>query len=162
MAAPVLTPEQRDKLLTWVIAGFPAPLIHSLFRAHGWQEIEPGSIQHYRNKHRDQIEARFKERMDAAWDAGLAQREARVRALVDHAAKLEEIMWLPDDKGKLHNEKAWRETLDDIAKELGHRRAGVDVNVSNLTDSQLAAEAEGYLRALRPAAAGEDGSDESG
>ncbi len=130
MAAPVLTPEQKEKLVAWVVAGFPAPLIHSLFRSHGWEEIGAPAIQHYRNKHRAEIDARFKERMEAAWDAGLAQREARVRALVDHAAKLQEVAWLPDDKGKLHNEKAWRETLDDIAAEMGDRQKNVNLSGS--------------------------------
>lgn len=130
MAAPVLDDEQKAKVVEWLVAGFPEPLIRQLFQARGWEPIEGSALTYYRKLHRDEIQARLEERMAAAYDAGLAQREARVKALTTHADKLAEVMWLPDDKGKLHNEKAWRECLDDIAKEMGHR-----VVNANLTGS---------------------------
>src|SRR5947209_7306019 len=119
MAAPVLNEEQRLKVVEWLANGFPNPLIRALLEAHGWPSLADQSITHYRELHRETIEARRRERLEGAYDAGLARVQARVKALVAHAAKLEAVMWLPDDKGKLHNEKAWRETLDDIAKEMG-------------------------------------------
>src|SRR5436190_24231143 len=119
MAAPVLTEEQKAKLTEWLAAGFPEPLIRRLFESQGWKPITAAGVSHHRAAVKDEIEARLQRRMDAAYDAGLAQREARIKALNAHAGKLEEVMWLPDDKGKLHNEKAWRETLDDLAREMG-------------------------------------------
>lgn len=156
MAAPVLNDEQKAKVVEWLIAGFPEPLIRQLFLSHGWEPIQGPALHHYRAKHRQEIEARLQARMDAAYDAGLAQREARVRALNDHAGKLAELMWLPDDKGKLHNEKAWRETLDDIAKEMGHRRLGIDwaQSFGKMTDAELD---EYIATAERRIAAGREG-----
>ncbi len=155
MAAPVLSEEQKAKLVEWLVAGFPEPLIRALFVNHGWEPLAQQSLTHYRKRHREAIEARLKEHMDAAFDSGLAQREARVRALVGHAEKLEAVMWLPDEKGKLHNEKAWRETLDDIAREMGHRRLGVDWSQSlgNMSDAEL----DAYIAAVdaRMAATGQ-------
>lgn len=127
MAAHSLTHEQQQKLLEWLAAGYPGPLIRQCFLARGWKPITPQAIHYYRDQHREAIEARAAARMEAAFDAGLAQKEARIRALVKHADTLEELKWQPDDKGKLHNEKAWRETLDDIAKEMGHRKSNVDL-----------------------------------
>jgi len=127
MAAPVLNDEQKAKLTEWLVAGFPEPLIRQLFEAHGWKPVTQQAVSYHREQHRAEIEARLNERMAAAYDAGLAQREARIRALVTHAGKLEALLWLPDDKGKLQNEKAWRETLDDIAREMGHRRQGIEL-----------------------------------
>ncbi len=130
MAAPVLNVEQRQKLIEWLVAGFPYSLICGLFRTHGWEPLEESSLNHYRQRHREAIQAAVDARMASAWDAGLAQREARVKALCAHAAHLEEIKWTPDEKGKLHNEKAWRETLNDIAKEMGHRTVNANLNLS--------------------------------
>lgn len=128
MAAPVLAEEQRLQLVEWLAAGFSEPLIRLLFETRGWKKITHQAISYHREQHRQLIEARRREREAAAYDVGLAQREARVKALVDHALKLEEIKWSPDEKGKLWNEKAWRETLDDIAREMGQRKAGVEVS----------------------------------
>src|SRR6266852_2805191 len=132
MAAPVLTEEQRIQLLEWLAAGHAQPLIDMLFAARGWKPVTNGSLSFYREKHRAEIEARRKEREARAFDAGLAQWEARVQALVG-------LKWTPDDKGKLHNEKAWRETLDDIAREMGHRRTGIDLHTlfGRMTEEEL-------------------------
>jgi hypothetical protein len=139
MAAPVLTKEQRNQIVEWLAAGYTGPLIQQILAARGWKVVSIPSIHHYRDQYREEIERRSRERLEAAFDAGLAQKEARIRALVLHAETLEELKWTPDDKGKLHNEKAWRETLDDIAKEMGHRRQGVDLTQTfgKMTDAEL-------------------------
>jgi hypothetical protein len=161
MAAPVLSEEQRLALVEWLAAGHPEPLIHMLFQARGWKPIHHSSIGFHRDRHREEIDRRRKEREARAYDAGLAQRDARIKALVRHAETLQQIMWQADEKGKLHNEKAWRETLDDIAKELGHRRSGVDLSVGSLTDAELRAEAARYFGAVRPSGTEEGESTES-
>lgn len=127
MAAPILTEEQRLALLESLAAGHPQPLIDMLFRARGWKPLHHSSVGHYRERYREEIEAARQEREARAFDAGLAQWEVRVKALVEHAETLQRLIWEPDNKGKLHNEKAWRETLDDIAKEMGHRVQRADV-----------------------------------
>jgi len=159
MAANVLSEEQRLKLVEWLAAGYPEPLIQQFFAARGWKSISQPGISWHREQHREHIDRCRREREARAYNAGLAQLEERVRQLVKHAEALEEIKWLPDDKGKLHNEKAWRETLDDIAKELGHRRAGLDLDVSRQSDADLIAEAKAILGGADPPPA--EGHDES-
>jgi hypothetical protein len=127
MATNILSEEQQHQLLQWLAAGYSGPLIQQCFHARGWKHISLPGIHYYRAQYREEIEERSKARLEKAFDAGLAQKEDRIRALVQHAETLEELKWVPDDNGKLHNEKAWRETLDDIAKEMGHRKANVDV-----------------------------------
>lgn len=151
MAAPVLTEEQRLQLIEWLAAGYPSPLIEQCFRARGWKPIKPPSVHYHREQHREAIEQRRREREVVAYDAGLAQRDARVRFLVRHAEALAEIAWVPDDKGKLHNEKALRECLDDIAREMGHRRTGIDLaqTFGKMTDEEL----DDYIAAAQCAGA---------
>ena len=135
MAAPALSEEQRVQLIEWLAAGHPKPLIDMLFQAKGWTPITRQSLDHHRERHREQIERRRKEREERAYNVGLAQWQERVKALVTHAATLADLKWVPDEKGKLHNEKAWRETLDDIAKEMGHRKGLPDAGT--MTAQQL-------------------------
>lgn len=127
MAAPKLQPEQRDALLTWLAAEYSEGLIRKWFAEREWPTLDPSALTYYRRKWADEIERARAERRSSALNQGLALKEERVRRLVEHADELEAIKWQADDKGRLWNEKAWRETLDDIAKELGHRRQGVDV-----------------------------------
>lgn len=155
MAAHALNEEQRQQLVLWLAAGYSGPLIQQCFAARGWKSVSLQAIHHYRDRYREAIEERSALRLEAAFDAGLAQKEARIKALVQHAETLEELKWVPDEKGKLHNEKAWRETLDDIAKEMGHRRQGVDLfqTFGKMTDAEL----DDYITAARQALAEDRG-----
>jgi hypothetical protein len=157
MAAPVLTDEQKQKLIEWLAAGYSGPLIQQCFLARGWKPIAQPSIHYYRDQHRETIDTRSRERLEAAFDAGLAQKEARIKALVQHAETLQELKWTPDEKGKLHNEKAWRETLADIAQEMGHRRQGVDLftTFGKMTDAELDEYIAAAQRALLEDSAGD-------
>lgn len=138
MATPNrLTPEQRKAVIKWLAAEYSAGAILSFMRKRGWPELHRTSIWHYRDSMREQIEAARKERRSRALTTGLALKDERVERLKDHADALEEIKWEKDEKGKRHNEKAWRETLDDIAREMGHRRQGIDATVHNMTDDEL-------------------------
>lgn len=129
---PKLTPEQRDALRTWLAAEYSGPLIRKWFKEREWPDLSDAAFTYYRDLLADEIEAARTERRASAINSGLALKEERVKRLAEHADELEAIKWEPDDKGRLWNEKAWRETLDDIAKEMGHRRQGIDVN--DITD----------------------------
>jgi hypothetical protein len=127
MAAPKLNDEQREALLTWLAAEYDTRLIRKWFAAREWPEIDRAMFTYYRKKHEQDISALRAERRTKALNSGLALKDERVARLAQHADELEAIKWVPDDKGRMWNEKSWRETLDDIAKEMGHRRTGVDI-----------------------------------
>lgn len=122
MAAPKLTIEQQSVLLTWLAADYSEPLIRKWFVDREWEPLSQAGVSYYRTKFAAEIEAARKERRDSALNTGLALKEERIKRLAEHADELEAIKWLADDKGRLWNEKAWRETLDDIAKETGGRK----------------------------------------
>lgn len=129
MATPnKLTPEQREAVIAWLAAEYSQGAILAFLRERGWPVLDPKSIDHYRQSMREEIEQRRTERRSRALTTGLALKDERVERLKQHADRLEEIKWEPDEKGRLWNEKAWRETLDDIAREMGQRKAGVEVS----------------------------------
>jgi hypothetical protein len=128
VAAAKLTDEQRIALVGWLAAEYTEPAIRRFLAEREWPVINGSSLQHYRERYRPEIEAARTQRRAAALTTGLALKDERVERLKQHADALEELKWVPDDRGKLHNEKAWRETLDDIAREMGHRKAGVEVS----------------------------------
>lgn len=132
MAAPKLDEEQREALLTWLAAEYDTRLIRQWFTAREWPELSRAAFAYYRKKHDQDIETLRVERRIRALNSGLALKEERIARLASHADELDAIKWKPDEHGRLWNEKAWRETLDDIAKEMGHRRQGIDV--SDVTD----------------------------
>ena len=132
MAAPKLTTEQQDALRQWLAAEYAAPLIKRWFKDRTWPDLTDAAITYYRNKWAGEIDATRAARRSSAINSGLALKEERVKRLAEHADELDAIKWLPDEKGRLWNEKAWRETLDDIAKEMGHRRTGVDIATQEL------------------------------
>lgn len=126
-------------VLEWLVADYDSGLILRWIKERREREKEPEpwpqdltkqALSYYRSKWKVQIEEARKARHSAALNAGLALKEERVARLKQHADELEAIKWVADTKtGRLWNEKSWRETLDDIAKEMGHRRQGVDVDV---------------------------------
>lgn len=129
MAAPKLTSEIQSILLEWLAADYGGPLIKHWFKEREWPELSDATLSYYREKWQERIGAVRLERRASAINSGLALKEERVKRLTEHADELDAIKWLPDDKGRFWNEKSWRETLDDIAKEMGHRRTGVDLDV---------------------------------
>lgn len=134
MAAPKLENEQQNVLLTYLTAEYSGGIIRKWFADREWPELSDATLSYYREKWATKIEAARAERRGGALTTGLALKEERVKRLVEHADELEAIKWLPDDKGRMWNEKSWRETLDDIAKEMGHRRTGVDVATKELEE----------------------------
>lgn len=147
MAAPKLNEEQRKALLTWLSADYSEALIRKWFEKNRWEMIDPSALTYYRKKWSADIDSARTERHASAINSGLALKEERVKRLAAHADELEAIKWEPDDKGLFRNEKSWRETLDDIAKEMGHRRTGVDVDI---IDKERAALLEQLRNNLSP------------
>ncbi len=132
---PKLNNDQRDALRLWLAAEYSGPLIRKWFVEREWPELTDGALTYYRNQWQEDIAAARSERRAGAINSGLALKEERVKRLAEHADELEAIKWVPDEKtGRLWNEKAWRETLDDIAKEMGHRRQGIDLATKELED----------------------------
>lgn len=137
---PKITAEQHDALLIWLAAGYSEPLIRKWFEEREWEPLAKSTISYYRSQHRAAIEAARAERFADALTTGLALKEERVQRLKDHADELEAIKWVPDKNGRLWNEKAWRETLDDIAKEMGQRRSDAmsfTIDWDTLTPQQI-------------------------
>lgn len=132
MAAPKLTDEQKEALLMWLAADYDTRLIRKWFAAREWPELDRSMFTYYRKRYGVDIETLRAERRNLALNSGVALQAERVARLAAHADELEAIKWVPDEHGRLWNEKAWRETLDDIAKEMGHRRQGVEIN--DITD----------------------------
>ncbi len=127
---PKLDPEQHSALLAWLVAEYSETLIQKWFEERGWEPLTSGTISYHRTRYAEEIAAARQERRASAINSGLALKEERIKRLAEHADELEAIKWVPDEKtGRLWNEKAWRETLDDIAKEMGHRRQGVDLDI---------------------------------
>lgn len=127
MAAPKrLTGEQRAALLQWLAAEYDSGLIRKWCKEREWPDLSRRGITHYRKRWADQIAAAREQRHSRALTTGLALKEERVGRLKQHADELDAIKWLPDEKGRLWNEKAWRETLEDIAAEMGHRKQTVE------------------------------------
>lgn len=141
MSAPKLTTDQRAQLLTWIAADYSGPLIMQWFTEREWPELTPAALTYYRKRYAPRLAALRQERHAQALDTGLALKAERVQRLKEHADALDAIKWEADENGRLWNEKAWRETLDDIAKEMGHRRQGVDLT--------LARELEAFLDRVR-------------
>ncbi len=124
---PKITAEQRDALLLLLAAEYSEALIQKRFEEAGWEPLSSGAISYHRQQHAPLIDQLRKERRESALNTGLALKEERLRRLVEHADELDVIKWEKDKNGRCWNEKAWRETLDDIAKEMGHRRQGIDI-----------------------------------
>ena len=127
MAKTKLTDEQQEALLTWLAAEYDTGLIVKWFDERNWPKLSRATFSYYRKNYGIDIDALRKARRDSALNEGLALKEERVKRLVQHADALDAIKWVPDDHGRLWNEKAWRETLDDIAAETGGRKQNVDI-----------------------------------
>jgi hypothetical protein len=126
MARPKLDKEQRAILLGWLAADYDWRLIQSWFREREWPELTRNAIYHYRKRFSPVINELRDRRYSDAINSGLALKEERVARLKQHADELEKIKWLPDEKGRLWNEKSWRETLEDIAAEMGQRKQSIE------------------------------------
>jgi len=128
MASPKLTNEQRSQLLTWLAADYDYSVISQAFKDLDWPEISRQAVSYYRRVRDEGVKRLRAERYASALTTGLATKAERVERLKKHADKLELIKWQTDKNGRLWNEKAWRETLADIASEMGHRKQVIEIS----------------------------------
>jgi len=128
MANQKLTSEQRESLLEWLAADYDWKLIKEWFEKNSWPLVSRSTISHYRKSNAIRIDELRAARLDSSLNTGLSRKEERIERLKKHADALESIKWEPDKNGRMWNEKAWRETLADIAAEMGHRKQTVDIN----------------------------------
>ena len=128
MAKPKLSQEQRAALLEWLAADYDWRLIREWFKEKGWPQISRAAATYYRTTYAIDIEQLRAARLESALNSGLALKEERIARLAAHADELEKIKWLPDKNGRLWNEKAWRETLSEIAAEMGHRKVPIELS----------------------------------
>jgi hypothetical protein len=89
---------------------------------HPFPRIGDSALSYYRKKFCAEIEELRRSRREDALNSGLALKAERIARLCAHADELELIKWEAGESGKLWNEKAWRETLSDIAEEMGDRK----------------------------------------
>lgn len=139
---PKLNAAQREQLLEWLAADYAWALIVQWFAERAWPDITRQTASYYRTRYCRDVEARAKARRESALATGLALKEERVARLKAHADKLEAIKWEPDERGRLWNEKAWRETLDDIAKETGGRVQKTELSGEVITKSYTGVDTE--------------------
>ncbi len=119
MAAPVLDKGQREYLLELIAAQYDTPTIkYHFLRVHGIA-LTRENIHSYRKRHGVRISEIQSRRRDEALERGVANQAERIARLIEHADELDRIKWVPDDNGRLWNEKAWRECLQQVAKEKG-------------------------------------------
>jgi hypothetical protein len=132
-----LDKEQQAQLLEWVAADYSPTLIIKWFADRKWPELTTQAISYYRKRHQAAIEQLRDARLSTALSRGLALKAERIQRLKEHADVLEAIKMDAGESGRLWNEKAWRETLDDIAREMGHRRQGVDLTLEREIEALL-------------------------
>lgn len=119
---PRMTQPERDLLLKLLVAGQRESLIFSAFEALGYQRPSSSTLNYYRFVWREQIREAKTRRIEQAMTEGLALKAERVAKLKEHAELLEAMRFTADKNGRLWNERAWRQTLGDIAAEMGERR----------------------------------------
>jgi len=122
MAAPSLTDEKREQLIALLAAGTREGSIQRFWALVYRKRLASSTIAHWRKKAKPLIDERRKARIDEALNSGLALKTERIAALKEHAEQLAAIKFAVAKNGKLWNEKAWRETLADIAIEMGDRK----------------------------------------
>jgi hypothetical protein len=117
-----MSPSMRDLLLKLLVSGVREGAIKAVFRSLGYVPPASSALAYYRERWRAQIDEARARRTENALTEGLALRAERVAKLKEHAAILDELRFVPDRNGRLWNERAWRQALDDIAAEMGERR----------------------------------------
>jgi len=128
-----LNREQREQVLTWIAADYSTPLIFQWMEERGWPKVTRRTLHYYRTRLSSKIEELRKQRLSLALTTGLALKEERVTRLKDEADLLDAVKWLADKKtGRLWNEKAWRETVQQIADEMEPKHNELPpINVTN-------------------------------
>jgi hypothetical protein len=117
-----MSPSMRDLLLKLLVAGVREGAINAVFRSLGYVPPASSALAYYMERWRDQIEQARASRTERALTEGLALKAECVAKLKEHAEVLDALRWVPDKNGRLWNERAYRQTLANIAEEMGERR----------------------------------------
>jgi hypothetical protein len=121
-----MSPAERDLLLKLLVAGVREGAINAVFISLGYVPPASSALAYYQERWRASIEPARASRTEKALTEGLALRAERVAKLKEHAEALDALRFVPDKNGRLWNERAYRQTLADIAEEMasaGRRRA---------------------------------------
>lgn len=116
-----LSEDERSLLLKLLVAGQREGLILQAFEAMGLEPPASSTLNYYRQKYREEIREAQAARVERAMTEGLALKAERIAKLKEHAELLEAMRFIADRNGRLWNERAWRQTLADIAAEMGER-----------------------------------------
>ena len=143
---------QREQLLAWIADGLTSDEINK--RGADFEppfSVTRPQVTYWRNKCKVDIEQLIADGKHRALNEGLATKAERVRRLQELARLLQaelledKLLWLPQVKSigsgkdaravdyEVFNRaeiEAYRGLLDDIARELGHRVKGIDLDVS--------------------------------
>jgi hypothetical protein len=159
-----LKKKQREQLIAWTSEGLKTDEINE--RARGFAppfEVSTQQVDWYRDRHHVKLKEIQASGEYDALTTGLALKEARIRRLQELAELLEEDLfgdrlWLDRVKAagfmrvdyeefNATEVQQYRGLLDDIAKEVGHRKQSIEhsgqVDVRALSDDQLRAIIEG-------------------
>lgn len=118
-----LDDEQRSTLLLLLVAGLRESAIANYFAASSWKPLSSSTVSYYRKLWAKKLAEAKASRLEAAMVSGLALKAERIAALKEHAELLGALRFVADKKsGRLWNERAWRQTLEDIAVEMGDRK----------------------------------------
>lgn len=121
-----MTSEQREALIGWIAADYSEPAIRKLWQDRGWEQVSGTLIDYYRKQLKPEIEAARKARHESALNRGLALKEERVARLSAVAEEVELVIFERDGRGRFKHLRDWRELMNDIAAEMGHRRPGAE------------------------------------
>jgi hypothetical protein len=119
---PRMSPAERNLLLKLLVAGEREGAINAVFRSLGYVPPASSALAYYRERWRASIDQARASRTERALTEGLALRAERVAKLKEHAEALDALRFVPDKNGRMWNERAYRQTLADIAEEMGERR----------------------------------------
>ena len=123
-----MSEEQRLHIVELLVAGYTVSFIKESFERKGWKAPSHVTIQNYRIKFQVDIENARAERYKELMENGLALQDERVARLTQHAEKLESLGTdAQDEKGTLIVSKEYRETIADIAAEVGGRQKKLDI-----------------------------------
>ena len=158
-----LKKEQKEALLEWVAAGLETGEINQKAAASDQPfQVSRAQVDYYRKTRKVDLRELASSAEYDALSSGLALRSERVKRLTLLAALMEEdifngVLWTEnvkmigsgDAQERIEFEEfnsaevvAYRGVLDDIAAEMGDRRANsvnvnLDIDVASLTDEQL-------------------------
>lgn len=132
-----MTAEQREALITWIAADYSEPAIRKKWADEGWEQVSGTLVDYYRKQLKADIDAARKARHESSITRGLALKEERVARLAAVAEEVELVVFERDGRGRFKHLRDWRELMNDIATEMGHRRPGAEEASAGISEMIL-------------------------